>query len=128
MVNLIKQRTEVVDDASWVMGFFDIIDPALDRIKRLLNLEKNSYNSGDIDELGTDEEMILAPIASEERESGFDLDAFIKERLSLDPKQLDDLLNSPRAYVPTASSSPRKVWRLAYQTSKKVPQSATSEG
>ena len=36
------QRTEVVDDASWVMGFLDIIDPALDSVKKLLNLDQPS--------------------------------------------------------------------------------------
>uniref|UniRef100_A0A0A9EU84 Uncharacterized protein n=1 Tax=Arundo donax TaxID=35708 RepID=A0A0A9EU84_ARUDO len=37
-----QQRTEVVDDASWVMGFLDIIDPALDSVKKLLNLDQSS--------------------------------------------------------------------------------------
>ncbi|EPS63079.1 hypothetical protein M569_11708, partial [Genlisea aurea] len=32
-----QQRTEIVDDASWIMGFMDIIDPAIDSIKKLLN-------------------------------------------------------------------------------------------
>ncbi|KAM4127028.1 hypothetical protein ACJW30_02G059900 [Castanea mollissima] len=39
-----QQRTEVVDDASWVMGFLDIIDPAIDSIKRLLKLDQESFN------------------------------------------------------------------------------------
>nr|CAB3501037.1 unnamed protein product [Digitaria exilis] len=37
-----QQRIEVVDDASWVMGFLDIIDPALDSVKKLLNLDQPS--------------------------------------------------------------------------------------
>ncbi|TVU47297.1 hypothetical protein EJB05_06892 [Eragrostis curvula] len=37
-----QQRTEVVDDASWVMGFLDVIDPALDSVKKLLNLDPQS--------------------------------------------------------------------------------------
>ncbi|KAL5218985.1 hypothetical protein ABZP36_019669 [Zizania latifolia] len=37
-----QQRTEVVDDASWVMGFLDIIDPALDSVKKLLNIDQPS--------------------------------------------------------------------------------------
>ena len=37
------QRTEVVDDAAWAMGFLDIIDPAIDSIKKLLNLGQNPY-------------------------------------------------------------------------------------
>ncbi|PQQ20381.1 protein high chlorophyll fluorescent 107 [Prunus yedoensis var. nudiflora] len=37
-----QQRVEIVDDASWIMGFLDIIDPALDRIKSLLKLDQNS--------------------------------------------------------------------------------------
>ncbi|XP_003561694.1 protein high chlorophyll fluorescent 107 [Brachypodium distachyon] len=35
-----QQRIEVVDDASWVMGFLDIIDPALDSVKKLLNIDQ----------------------------------------------------------------------------------------
>lgn len=31
-----------MDDASWVMGFLDIIDPALDSVKKLLNLDHPS--------------------------------------------------------------------------------------
>ena len=31
-----------MDDASWVMGFLDIIDPALDSVKKLLNLDQPS--------------------------------------------------------------------------------------
>ncbi|XP_051181513.1 protein high chlorophyll fluorescent 107 [Lolium perenne] len=37
-----QQRIEVVDDASWVMGFLDIIDPALDSVKKLLNIDRPS--------------------------------------------------------------------------------------
>ncbi|CAM0872883.1 unnamed protein product [Alopecurus aequalis] len=37
-----QQRIEVVDDASWVMGFLDIIDPALDSVKKLLNMDRPS--------------------------------------------------------------------------------------
>lgn len=43
---LFRQRTEVVDDASWVMGFLDIIDPALDSVKKLLNLDQQSGPGG----------------------------------------------------------------------------------
>ena len=31
-----------MDDASWVMGFMDIIDPALDSVKKLLNIDRPS--------------------------------------------------------------------------------------
>lgn len=31
-----------MDDASWVMGFLDIIDPALDSVKKLLNIDRPS--------------------------------------------------------------------------------------
>ncbi|KAK8671231.1 hypothetical protein V6N13_037831 [Hibiscus sabdariffa] len=39
-----QQHTEVVDNASWVMGILDVIDPALDSIKRLLNLDQDLIN------------------------------------------------------------------------------------
>ncbi|KAM5568762.1 hypothetical protein ABKV19_016339 [Rosa sericea] len=89
-----QQRTEVVDDASWVMGLLDIIDPALDRIRSVLNLDPASQqsrldslrtilegeNGNNIDEESDSNDM--------ESESGFDVDAFCIERLSLDPSKL----------------------------------------
>lgn len=36
-----QQRTEVVDDVSWVTGFLDILDPAVDSIKKLLNMDQD---------------------------------------------------------------------------------------
>lgn len=100
------QRTEVVDDASWVMGFFDIIDPAIDSVKRLLKLDKNSSNVSEdslrraaaIDDNYTDKESVglFSNGNDKESESGFDLDAFITERLSLDPTKLDFMLETTR--------------------------------
>ncbi|ESR32626.1 hypothetical protein CICLE_v10004521mg [Citrus x clementina] len=97
-----QQRTEVVDDASWVMGFMDIIDPALDRIKQLLNLEKSSYKEpleySPGDNESTDDEASVSPYSGLyvgndlESASGFDLDDFIRNKLNLDPDQLDVLL------------------------------------
>uniref|UniRef100_A0A0D9VT87 Uncharacterized protein n=1 Tax=Leersia perrieri TaxID=77586 RepID=A0A0D9VT87_9ORYZ len=46
-----QQRTEVVDDASWVMGFLDIIDPALDSVKKLLNIDQPSGGPATQDKL-----------------------------------------------------------------------------
>ncbi|GAB4850797.1 hypothetical protein Ancab_030097 [Ancistrocladus abbreviatus] len=92
-----QQRTEVVDDASWVLGFLDIIDPALDSIKRLLNLDQNSFvqtkvsleNMTEAKGEGSDEGLDGASSGALEGSSGFDLDKFIKEKLSIDPSKLD---------------------------------------
>ncbi|XP_042055199.1 protein high chlorophyll fluorescent 107-like [Salvia splendens] len=86
-----QQRTEIVDDASWIMGFLDIIDPAVDSIKRLLNLEK-----GDT----TTEERVareqFGGVSADNGEgnaagsgSGFDLNEFVRQKLSLDPSNLE---------------------------------------
>ncbi|CAO2832363.1 unnamed protein product [Amaranthus hypochondriacus] len=94
-----QQRTEVVDDATWVNGFLDIIDPALDSIKRILNLEQDPFGKT----LESPEKSIEVKDSNEDsseaensnnRSSGFDLDAFIKEKLSLDPTNLDDQMET----------------------------------
>lgn len=92
-----QQRTEVVDDASWVNGFLDIIDPALDSIKKLLNLEQDPFgktpDSSKNNEIkDTDEDS--SEVDNGKSRSGFDLDAFIKEKLSLDPTNLDDQMET----------------------------------
>ncbi|KAF2312739.1 hypothetical protein GH714_039814 [Hevea brasiliensis] len=94
---VVSQLTEVVDDASWVMGFLDIIELALGSIKKLLNMDRNqcsktqeslrniseeSENSSDGPSRDTDANFIKSG-------SGFNLEFFIKERLSLDPTKLD---------------------------------------
>lgn len=92
-----QQRTEVVDDASWVNGFLDIIDPALDSIKRLLNLEQDPFGkTPDLSDNTEVKENGEEPSAVENAKSrsGFDLDAFIKEKLSLDPTKLDDQMET----------------------------------
>ncbi|XP_021774299.1 protein high chlorophyll fluorescent 107-like [Chenopodium quinoa] len=92
-----QQRTEVVDDASWVNGFLDIIDPALDSIKRLLNLEQDPFGkTPDSSEVkDTDEGSSPSSEVKDARyKSGFDLDSFIKEKFSLDPNKLDDQMET----------------------------------
>ncbi|KAF4360049.1 protein high chlorophyll fluorescent 107 [Cannabis sativa] len=101
-----QQRTEVVDDASWVMGFLDIIDPAIDSVKRLLKLDQNPSTAPQdslrrmavIDDNYTDENSIgvYSNDNYKESDSGFDVDAFITERLYLDPNKLDYLLEKTR--------------------------------
>ncbi|KAJ7980390.1 PsbB mRNA maturation factor Mbb1 [Quillaja saponaria] len=127
-----QQRTEVVDDGSWVMGFLDIIDPALDSVKRLLKLDQNSNrmphnllekitratdNSIDIESIG--------PSSSDgnevESESGFDLDAFIRERLHLDPSKLEVQLDAPQNSLPKRIKSPRRLWRADKRSTKVYP-------
>ncbi|PKI67258.1 hypothetical protein CRG98_012330 [Punica granatum] len=117
-----QQRTEVVDDASWVMGFLDIIDPALDSIKRLLNLDKNSYKPYDSSRnmLEANEKMMDEDPAGSngnlsekemESKSGFDLDAFMRDKLSLEPNELDNLMTASLTSRPKGTKSPRRVWR-----------------
>lgn len=121
------QRTEVVDDASWVMGFLDIIDPAIDSIKRLLKLDKESFTKAklSLDNLQeiigksrTDEESsgFLDRQDRESEEMGMDLDAFISEKLSLDPSKLDVQMEPSRAFVTKRTRPPGRTWRPENRT------------
>ncbi|KAK7291713.1 hypothetical protein RIF29_07081 [Crotalaria pallida] len=106
-----QQRTEVVDDASWVMGFLDIIDPAIDRLKRLFKLDPNSYNMPldtfrNISSISNGDEIDDA-----DGESNFDLDAFIKERLSLDLSKLEVQFGTPKLSSEKRSQSSGRIWR-----------------
>ncbi|CAD6203352.1 unnamed protein product [Miscanthus lutarioriparius] len=121
-----QQRTEVVDDASWVMGFLDIIDPALDSVKKLLNLDQpsrptrqddvkstaRSSAAGESSEtsaaVGSDSSDLTSNDAGNNGSeatgtptSDFDLDGFIKKRLTLNPAELDAVLegSDPRGVV-----------------------------
>ncbi|KAL7252207.1 hypothetical protein ACSBR1_013956 [Camellia fascicularis] len=126
-----QQRTEIVDDASWVMGLLDIIDPAFDSIKRFLNLDQNSYykvndTSRDIAGANDKGEESASPSSdynnAESTESSFDLDAFILERLLLDPSKLDILLErTSQIPVQKKTRSLRRVWRLEDQTTTTLP-------
>ncbi|KAL6902258.1 hypothetical protein ACP4OV_005134 [Aristida adscensionis] len=117
-----QQRVEVVDDASWVMGFLDIIDPALDSVKKLLNLDQTSgparpdtvkntaapgsatvrseeHKHSEASAAGASDTSELRRNNSEDGgeaveipESDFDLDSFIRKRLALDPGELDAIL------------------------------------
>ncbi|KAI5349226.1 PREDICTED: high chlorophyll fluorescent 107 [Prunus dulcis] len=104
-----QQRIEIVDDASWIMGFLDIIDPALDRIKSLLKLDQNSQqiqqdslrtitgaNENNIDEESAGPSSKRNDMESE---SGFDVDAFVTEKLSLDPSMLEVQMETSRPFV-----------------------------
>ncbi|KAM7488063.1 hypothetical protein LguiB_025547 [Lonicera macranthoides] len=120
-----QQRTEVVDDASWVMGVLDIIDPAIDSIKRLLKIDQNSfYKPKDNNDSGIEEEPVgpsSTSVNDKDRDSGsyFDLDAFILQKLSLDPKKLDMQLERSQYQVPRNISSTRRIWRLGNKTATK---------
>nr|XP_043630230.1 protein high chlorophyll fluorescent 107 [Erigeron canadensis] len=96
-----QQRTEVTDDASWVTGVLDIIiDPAIDSIKKLLKLDQDSNNKppDSLSEEGSN-------VVGEESGSGFNLDGFIRDKLSLDASKLDIDLGSKK------STSSKNVWR-----------------
>ncbi|KAF3456354.1 hypothetical protein FNV43_RR01004 [Rhamnella rubrinervis] len=105
-----QQRTEIVDDASWVMGFLDIIDPAIDSVKRLLKMDQNSYSMSqdslrrltEIDRINIDEESVGYS-------SSFNLDAFIMDRLSLDPSKLEVQMET------TAPSLQKRYRRKAFK-------------
>ncbi|GFZ21731.1 high chlorophyll fluorescent 107 [Actinidia rufa] len=127
-----QQRTEVVDDASWVMGFLDIIDPAIDSIKRFLNFDGNSYYRAEdssrkisgANEMG---EVSAAPYSDLvngndiESERGFDLDAFIRQKLSLYPSDLDMLLETTLKPVQAKTKSWRRSWSLEDKTTTTLP-------
>ncbi|KAF8401318.1 hypothetical protein HHK36_012252 [Tetracentron sinense] len=128
-----QQRTEVVDDASWVMGFLDIIDPALDSIKRLLNLEQNSYlkeqnalsnltetNSNNVDEGPAAPSSSLIDRDNKESGSSFDLDAFVSKKLSLDVSKLDVQMET---FGKPKRDKSSRVWRSENRTAISLPQS-----
>ncbi|CAL1397416.1 unnamed protein product [Linum trigynum] len=112
-----QQRTEVVDDSSWVTGFFDIIDPALDSIKKLLNLDQNFYKKeAETGAKDNNYNSMLDEQGSVKQDgmSWLDLDSFIKTRLSLDPAKLDLVLDSSPSQAVAAArllKSPRSIWR-----------------
>lgn len=110
-----QQRTEVVDDASWVMGFMDIIDPALDSIKKLFNLEQDSFYKEQDSSKNTaeanDNEGSLGGGEDAKSTSGFDLDLFIKHKLLLDPSKLDDQMETSLTSI-ARNQDARKPWRL----------------
>ncbi|KAL3617226.1 hypothetical protein CASFOL_038973 [Castilleja foliolosa] len=99
-----QQRTEIVDDALWVMGFLDIIDPAIDSIKRLLNIGNDKRGENEQSrEFSTDyENRKTSGIVS-----GFDLDRFICEKLSLDPSELEVQLGP----LKSGKSATNDIWR-----------------
>lgn len=84
---ILLQRTEIVDDASWIMGFLDIIDPAVDSIKRLLNLEKDKSSGND--GVGNEQAGGVYANSVDGGGSGFDLDEFVRRKLLLDPSNLE---------------------------------------
>lgn len=70
------------------MGFLDIIDPAIDSIKRILNFEKDEDSS----EIGDESRGLSTDFMTDnslETESDFILDKFIQEKLLLDPSKLE---------------------------------------
>ncbi|WCJ23316.1 high chlorophyll fluorescent 107 [Euphorbia peplus] len=111
-----QQRTEVVDDASWVSGVFDMIDPALNSIKRFLNMKQNP----ETESLGNKSGEITSNLDGNvvKSESGMDLNSFIKQRLSLDPNKLDVQLEleSSRPW----KVSERKIWRSEKKSAAKL--------
>ncbi|CAL5198983.1 unnamed protein product [Lathyrus oleraceus] len=114
-----QQRTEVVDDASWVTGFLDILDPAVDSLKRLLKMDPNSFQvSPDSMKNITGTKKNMVDYSSEDDDntnegdkSEFDLDRFIMKKLSLDVSKLEVQLETTKTSSPNKISSPRRIWR-----------------
>lgn len=121
----LQQRTEIVDDASWVMGFLDIIDPAIDSIKRLFNIEKaKEYSAGD--DRGEDEQSggfstDPASGSTTASGSGFNLDEFIREKLLLDPSKLDVQLGPSRVASSNSAKSAANMRRSENKNVTAVP-------
>lgn len=94
MLLRLEQRTEVVDDPLWVMGLLDIFDPAMGSIKRMFKWEQPPDSKSKKDLSRAKDQSATGGESSETREmekSDFDLDAFLKRRLSVDPSKLDEL-------------------------------------
>lgn len=112
-----RQRTEVVDDASWIMGFLDIIDPAIDSIKKLLNIDQVMESSrttlGASNGVNEEKPVFSTPygikVNGPEYEISFDLDKFVREKLSLDPSKLDIQLETLLKSTTRITKSARKV-------------------
>ncbi|XP_065863813.1 protein high chlorophyll fluorescent 107 [Euphorbia lathyris] len=117
-----QQRTEVVDDASWVSGVFDMIDPALDSIKRFLNMNKNPDTT---ESLRNKSGEITSGVSSNfdgnvmKNGSEMDLNSFIKQRLSLDPSKLDVQLDLETS-KPWKIVSERRIWRSDKRSAAKL--------
>lgn len=124
-----QQRTEVVDDASWAMGFSDVIDPALDSIKRFLNFdpinkapEPQQSNENNDDEQSIDSSSPQKDWSYAGDGSSFNVDAFIKEKLSIDVSKLDDLIENANSAPKKVFKAPRRIQRLENPTVVTRPQ------
>lgn len=122
-----QQRTEVTDDASWVAEFLDIIDP-IGRIRRLFNLDENSFykendSPRDASVVNDNGDEQTSPSDDVESETGFDLDGFICVKLSLDPSQLDVLLETSTKEIKPKTKPWRRAWRSEDKTATQQCQS-----
>ncbi|XP_022938340.1 protein high chlorophyll fluorescent 107 [Cucurbita moschata] len=118
-----QQRTEVVDDASWVMGILDVIDPALDSIKRLLKLEQDPFAMSRVADGGARSSSLDDSAASSsvaDSETGFDLDAFMMKKLSIDTSKLEIQLETAQ---PKRFKYQRSQMRSENRPEMAVPQS-----
>ncbi|KAK1387488.1 protein high chlorophyll fluorescent 107 [Heracleum sosnowskyi] len=112
-----QQRTEIVDDASWVMGVFDIIDPAIDSIKRLLNIDQNSYyKATNFNDISSIREELVGSSPDLVNGSGFNLDGFIRGKLSLDPSRLDIILERSFQNPVSGNANSSRIWRRSSKT------------
>lgn len=101
------------------MGFLDIIDPAIDSVKKLLKMDSNKKTNDVLEGTAAAddnyERQLVGPFSDgndQETDTGFDLDAFVSERLSLDPSKLDFLVETARTSLPARSSG--KVYKRPF--------------
>ncbi|KAL9254072.1 high chlorophyll fluorescent 107-like protein [Drosera capensis] len=113
-----QQRTEVVDDPSWVTGFLDIIDPALDRVKRLFYMGQNASaeNQDPLRNISRNEgrasveNLIGLSSSGSLDKTDFDLASFVKEKLSLDISKLDEHMQASLTCI-AETENPIRLWR-----------------
>lgn len=128
-----------MDDASWITGFMDIFDPALDNLKKLLHLDEESSNktqspsrdTAGASETNTDEPSVSPSSVQKtgnETQSGsrFNVDAFIKERLSLDPSNLDIPIDQYKTSVAKKIQPAKRIWRSGKKRAAKLASSKES--
>lgn len=126
--NLYSQQRPLDDNESMVAGFLHIIDPAVDSLKKILNLGQNCFHevsylsrsaSGTAGNSHGEESHINgSTLDAAAAASSFNLDNFIHKHLSLEPLELTSLFDSCLRQDPKNIRSPRRAgekWERASQ-------------
>ncbi|KAG8480845.1 hypothetical protein CXB51_025316 [Gossypium anomalum] len=114
-----QQRTEVVDDASWHKE-------ATELGSRPRQQGTRAFERCRIYEDGAEEPFFTTSLGLNDGNdigygSRFDLNAFIKDKLSLDPSKLDLLMENSGNSSPKRVTSPRRMWRSQNRTTMTLP-------